>query len=109
MAMKPGTIEGVWTGAKPLDIIKLKEVVTNFVTNPNGCINSLIIPYTIGSAIFSGAVLLEDFSAEAIKGAQHGKMNGILELICQLERLEDVNMVTNPLSGKPEKSTNSGQ
>ena len=43
MAMKLGTIEGVWTGAQSLDVIKLKEVVTDFVTNPNGCINSLII------------------------------------------------------------------
>jgi len=43
MGMKLGTIEGVWTGAQSLDTIKLKEVVTDFVTNPNGCINSLLI------------------------------------------------------------------
>jgi TRAP-type C4-dicarboxylate transport system substrate-binding protein len=43
MAMELGTIEGIFTGAQSLETIKLNEVSSNFIMNPHGCINSLII------------------------------------------------------------------
>jgi len=43
MAVKLGTVEGAWTGAQSLETIKLKEVVTDFVTNPQPCLDCFIV------------------------------------------------------------------
>jgi len=42
MAMKLGTIEGMWTGAQSLESIKMKEVVTDFIINTNPCSDCLL-------------------------------------------------------------------
>jgi len=43
MAMKLGTIEGMWTGAQSLESIKMKEVVSDFIINTNPCSDCLLI------------------------------------------------------------------
>jgi len=41
MAIKLGTIDGAFTGIHALETAKLKEVITDFVTNPNPCLDGM--------------------------------------------------------------------
>jgi len=43
MALKLGTVEGAWMGSQSLITLKISEVATDFVMNPHGCINCLLI------------------------------------------------------------------
>jgi len=43
MAIKLGTIDGALTGVHAFETAKLKEVITDFVTNPNPCLDCVLI------------------------------------------------------------------
>jgi len=43
MGLKLGTVDGAWTGCQSLETLKLSEVVTDFVINPNPCVDCILI------------------------------------------------------------------